>query len=231
MVILENFRKFKEEYGKEAFKRINEFFQKEEEIFYKNKIKELMETRNLSKREATIKARQSWVATIGRNLEKIFEIMIVDFCEENNLYITNDRILKRNNLPRDLDLVKRAILVDFGNYSLLPDGDLIIYKKNKNKDFPEIIAILSIKNSFRERYTETPYWKLKLLQSDITKHIKVMMITPDRDNEVSFINPPRKARIILEYELDGIYLAKKKFDKSKKVKSISKLIEDLRKLI
>jgi len=229
MVILENFRKFKEEYGKEAFKRINEFFQKEEEIFYKNKIKELMETRNLSKREATIKARQSWVATIGRNLEKIFEIMIVDFCEENNLYITNDRILKRNNLPRDLDLVKRAILVDFGNYSLLPDGDLIIYKKNK--DFPEIIAILSIKNSFRERYTETPYWKLKLLQSDITKHIKVMMITPDRDNEVSFINPPRKARIILEYELDGIYLAKKKFDKSKKVKSISKLIEDLRKLI
>ena len=81
------------------------------------------------------------------NLEKIIEMLIIDFCKEYNLLITNDKILKRNNLPKELDLVKRAILVDFGNYSLLPDGDIIIYK-NTN-ELPEIIAILSVKNSFR----------------------------------------------------------------------------------
>jgi type II restriction enzyme len=188
-----------------------------------------MESQGLSEHKATIKARQSWVATIGRNLEKIIEMLIIDFCKEYNLLITNDKILKRNNLPKELDLVKRAILVDFGNYSLLPDGDIIIYK-NTN-ELPEIIAILSVKNSFRERYTETPYWKLKLLQSEITKNIKVMMITPDKDDEISFSNPPHKARIILEHELDGIYLAKKEFNRSEKVKSISELIDDLKRLI
>jgi len=228
-MIIKRFKEFKEKYGKEAFKKLNEFFQNEEKIFYENKIKELMESQQLSEQEATIKARQSWVATIGRNLEKIIEMLIADFCKEYDLLITNDRILKRNNLPKELDLVKRAILVDFGKYSLLPDGDIIIYKKSN--ELPKIIAILSVKNSFRERYTETPYWKLKLLQSEITKDIKVMMITPDKDDEISFVHPPRKARIILEYELDGIYLAKKEFNKSKKVKSISELIEDLRKLI
>ncbi len=228
-MIIKRFKEFKKEYGKKAFKMLNEFFKKEEKIFYENKIKELIESRELSEHEATIKARQSWVATIGRNLEKIIEILIEDFCKENNLFITNDRSLKRNKLPKELDLVKRAILVDFGNYSLLPDGDIIIYQKNN--ELPKVIAILSVKNSFRERYTETPYWKLKFLQSEITKNIKVMMITPDKDNEISFSNPPRKARIILEYELDGIYLAKKDFNKSKKIKSISELIDDLKKIV
>ena len=228
-MIITKFKKFKEKYGKDAFKRLNEFFQHEERIFYKDKIKELIKLQKLSEQEATIKARQSWVATIGRNLEKIIELLIIDFCKEHKLFITNDKVLKKNNLPKELDLVKRAILVDFGKYSFLPDGDIVIYKKEN--EYPNIIAILSVKNSFRERYTETPYWKLKLLQSDVTKNIKVMLITPDRDNEISFSNPPRKARIILEYELDGIYLAKKEFNKSKKIKSIDELINDLKKLI
>ena len=48
---------------------------------------------------------------------------------------------------------------------------------------------------------------------------------------MNFSNPSRKARIILEYELYGIYLAKKEFNKSKKIKSIDELINDLKKLI
>jgi len=146
IMIITRFKRFKEKYGKEAFKKLNEFFQNEERIFYKNKIKKLMESQGLSEHKATIKARQSWVATIGRNLEKIIEMLIIDFCKEYNLLITNDKILKRNNLPKELDLVKRAILVDFGNYSLLPDGDIIIYKKTN--ELPKIIAILSVKKLF-----------------------------------------------------------------------------------
>ena len=132
-------------------------------------------------------------------------------------------------MPIELDLVKRLILVNFGEYALLPDGDIIIYKLHNNQ--PQVIAILSIKNSFRERYTETPYWKLKLSQNPITKHIKVFMITPDKDNEISYSNNPRKSRIVMEYELDGIYLAKDDFDLSRKIKPINLLINDLKELI
>jgi hypothetical protein len=42
IMIITRFKRFKEKYGKEAFKKLNEFFQNEERIFYKNKIKELL---------------------------------------------------------------------------------------------------------------------------------------------------------------------------------------------
>lgn len=121
-------------------------------------------------------------------------------------------------------------MVDFGENCVLPDGDIIIYKiVDKGV---KILAILSIKNSFRERYTETPYWKLKLAENNLTKDIKVFMITPDNDDEISFLGVnPKKSRIVMEYELDGIYLAKESFDESDKIKSIDKLIDDLGKLL
>ena len=97
-----------------------------------------------------------------------------------------------------------------------------------------MLAILSIKNSFRERYTETPYWKLKLKESEVTKQILVFMVTPDKDGEISFVsgkNGPRKARIVMEYELDGIYLARDEFEASPKVKSFTELVKDLEKVV
>jgi type II restriction enzyme len=227
-MIIEKFLQFKDKFGNEAFSRLNEFFDIEKGNFYNKKIPHWIK-QGYTNDEAVIKARQGWVSTIGRNLEKVIEILIQDFCNENNLKVTNDKILKRQNLSTELDLVKRLILVDFGEYALLPDGDIIIYKLIK--DQPRIIAILSVKNSFRERYTETPYWKIKLSQSQVTNHIKVFMITPDKDDEISNGQNPRKSRIVMEYELDGIYLAKDDFDTSQKIKSINFLINDLRDLI
>ncbi len=96
--------------------------------------------------------------------------------------MTNDKTLRASRINGELDRVKRALLVHFGEYSVLPD--IILYQTNK--DNVKILAVLSVKNSFRERFTETPYWKLKLLQSPITSHIKVFMITPDNDDEISF---------------------------------------------
>ncbi|GAA8371528.1 hypothetical protein HpNP24_08440 [Helicobacter pylori] len=112
--------------------------------------------------------------------------------------MTNDKILRAKRINGELDRVKRALLVHFGEYSVLPDGDIILYQTNK--DNVKILAVLSVKNSFRERFTETPYWKLKLLQSPITSHIKVFMITPDNDDEISFKDKPKKARIVMEHE-------------------------------
>lgn len=224
--IKENFKEFYAKFGDKAFINLKYFFEKEKENFYKEKTAELIQD-GLSLQDAIIKTRQGWVSVIGRSLEIVVEYLINNFCTKNGLKITNDKVLRKTNLKGELDEVKRKILVDFGSVSLLPDGDIIIYKV-----VPEIriLAILSVKNSFRERYTETPYWKLKLSNQYITKHIKVFMITPDNDNEISF-KSDKKSRVVMEYELDGIYLAKSEFDESKKIKSIENLIDDLKALL
>ena len=182
-IVVQNFLSFYKLYRNNAFKKIKEFLSNQKEIFYENKISEL-QNNGLSKEEAVIKTRQGWVSVVGRSLEQIIEIVICDFCNKHKLKITNDKILKSKNLDEELNLVKRAILVDFGENCVLPDGDIIIYKIVEKR--VKILAILSIKNSFRERYTETPYWKLKLAENNLTKDIKVFMITPDNDDEISF---------------------------------------------
>ncbi len=133
-------------------------------------------------------ARQGFVSTIGRVLEKIIELLLKDFCIKNNVKMTNDKILRAKRINGE-DKVKRALLVHFGEYSVLPD--IVLYQTDNVN--VKILAVLSVKNSFRERFTETPYWKLKLLQSPITSHIKVFMITPDNDDEISFKDKPKKA--------------------------------------
>lgn len=151
---------------------------------------------NKSKEEASILARQGFVSAVGRALEKIIELLLKDFCIKNNVKMTNDKTLRAKRINGELDRVKRALLVHFGEYSVLPD--IILYQTNK--DNVKILAVLSVKNSFRERFTETPYWKLKLLQSPVTSHIKVFVITPDNDDEISFKDKPKKARIVMEHE-------------------------------
>ena len=204
--IANDFRAFLLEKGNEAYSHLKDFFVIQKEQFYTARINELKE-QGLNEQDAINKARQGWVSVIGRGLESVVEILITDFCKQHSLKMTNDKILRAKNL----------------------NGDIILYKIENN--LLKILAILSIKNSFRERYTETPYWKLKLLETEVTKHIKVFMITPDNDDEISFSQNPKKSRIVMEYELDGIYLAKNTFDKSNKVKGIESLLIDLRKLL
>ncbi|GAA7495361.1 hypothetical protein ckin125_03590 [Helicobacter pylori] len=57
------------------------------------------------------------------------------------------------------------------------------------------------------------------------------MITPDNDDEISFKDKPKKVRIVMEHELDGLYLAKSHFDQSPKIKGIENLLEDLKRLL
>ncbi|AYQ45810.1 endonuclease [Helicobacter pylori] len=224
-IILERFKDFMREQP-EPYKFLGVFYVQEKERFLNHKMNDYIQ-QNKSKEEASILARQGFVSVIGRVLEKIIELLLKDFCIKNNVKMTNDKTLRAKRINGELDRVKRALLVHFGDYSVLPD--IILYRTNK--DNVKILAILSVKNSFRERFTETPYWKLKLLQSPITSHIKVFMITPDNDDEISFKDKPKKARIVMEHELDGLYLAKSHFDQSSKIKGIENLIEDLKRLL
>ncbi|WRD20769.1 hypothetical protein E5K56_01335 [Helicobacter pylori] len=193
-IILERFKDFMREQP-EPYKFLQVFYAQEKERFLNDKMNNYIK-QNKSKEEASILARQGFVSAIGRVLEKIIELLLKDFCIKNNVKMTNDKNLRAKRINGELDRVKRALLVHFGGYSVL--SDIILYQTNK--DNVKILAILSVKNSFRERFTETPYWKLKLLQSPITSHIKVFMITPDNDDEISFKDKPKKARIVMEHE-------------------------------
>lgn len=186
-IILERFKDFMREQP-EPYKFLQVFYAQEKERFLNDKMNEYIK-QNKSKEEASILARQGFVSAVGRVLEKIIELLLKDFCIKNNVKMTNDKILRAKRINGELDKVKRALLVHFGENSVLPD--IILYQTNK--DNVKILAILSVKNSFRERFTETPYWKLKLLQSPITSHIKVFMITPDNDDGISFKDKPKKA--------------------------------------
>lgn len=228
--IEKEFELFKKEHGLNSYLKLSLFLNSFRKKYQEYKIKIYLD-KGFNYEEAQNKSRQSWVAFLGRQLENIILMFLKDFCNEIGAKVIKGEILKKEISDFELSLVRRKILVHFGPYSLIPDADLVVYKIFKNDI--QIIAILSIKNSFRERYTETPFWKIKLMQDEITRPIKVFMVTPDNDNEISFINKgrPSKARIVMEYELDSIYLAKEKFDRSEKVKSLSELLNDLKILV
>ncbi len=229
------FNKFKTVHKDRTLSLLGDFLNKMRITFMRNKSAQWKKS-GFSESEAQNKSRQGWVSFVGSSLEKIVASSLEDFCQKYNLRIIKDKNLK-NVRDGEHDLVKRAIMVHFEEYALLPDADMIIYKYQEKIKKVNIICILSVKNSFRERYTETPFWKLKLKENPNTKAIRVFMITPDNDDEISFIRgegdnkKPRKARIVMEYELDGIYLAKEQFDESAKVKSINDLQKDILKII
>lgn len=215
--ILQDFSELVKQEGDLAYTKITEFFTTIKSRFLSN-----------HNYDSDIKARQAWVQLVGASLEGIIYKMLEHFCATNGLALATDKDLTRPK-TKILETVRSNIEVYFDKISILPDGDLILYEPKSGK----VHAIISLKNSFRERYTETPYWKLKLSQRMTTKDVKVFMITPDPDDEVSSRSNPRKPRIVMEYELDGIYLAKETsaFEPSDKVKSISSLIPDLRILL
>jgi len=175
---------------------------------------------------------QSWRAFKGKNLEKLIEYIITDEVRALNLEVVNGNSLERTNgtnLPKELSLVKRNLIVDYGEFgSHLPDVDLIIFDRKTCK----IVAVLSSKVTLRERIAQTGYWKLKLASDEATKHIKVYFVTPDEDRTLMIKKPAKKGRAIVEVDTDGSYvLSETDIEESKKVKMFDKFIDDLKKLL
>lgn len=217
------YEKKKDRYGKDAYRHVSEL---------------LREAKGVHKKEwraaPTAKGdhEQSWRAFKGKNLEKLVVHIIKDEVESLSLRIVEGNTLERtnsSNLPRGLSLVKRNLLVDYGEFgSHLPDVDIIIY----NPANYEIIAVISSKVTLRERIAQTGYWKLKLSQDEATNHIQVFFITPDEDKTLSIRRPAKKGRAIVEADTDGSYvMTEEEIEESGKVKSFDKFLLDLKELI
>jgi len=173
---------------------------------------------------------QSWKAFKGKNLEKLIQYMITEEVEDLGLKVVNGNKLEKSvKLPLELSKVKRNLTIDYGEFGLrLPDVDIIIYNPSSYK----VLVVISSKVTLRERIAQTGYWKLKLLQDEATKHIRVYFLTPDEDGTLTFKKPAKKGRAILEVDLDGSYiLTEEKIEESNKVKLFEHFIEDLRGLL
>ncbi|MGC8764587.1 MAG: BsaWI family type II restriction enzyme [Brevinematia bacterium] len=87
----------------------------------------------------------------------------------------------------------------------------------------QVLFIISSKTTLRERIAQTGYWKLKLLQSEITKHIKVFFMTIEGEE---LKNERSKNRAIVEIDTDGAYLINIEKE-SEKVKNLASFLKDI----
>ncbi|MEW6007646.1 MAG: BsaWI family type II restriction enzyme [bacterium] len=168
----------------------------------------------------------------GKNLEKLILYIIKNQVESLKLKVVEGNTLERKrseNLSHELSRVKRNLLIHYGEFgSHLPDVDLIIY----NPDDCQIIAVISSKVTLRERIAQTGYWKIKLSQDEVTKHIKVFFITLDEDKTLTTRYPAKKGRAIVEVDTDGSYvMSATKIEESEKVKMFEYFIDDLKRLL
>ena len=78
------------------------------------------------------------------------------FCRCKGIRITGIGELTRKHLSTELDLVRRAIVVHRGEYSVLPDGDFVVYRKARSSGL-QVLAILYAKDSVRAGSAEATW--------------------------------------------------------------------------
>lgn len=172
---------------------------------------------------------KSWRASNGDTFQERFLHMIASPIESLGLKVVEGSELKSSKLMLQLSTVKRNVVINYGEFGMqLPDTDVIVYNPGNS----QIIAVISSKISVREWIAQIVYWRIKLLESENTSHIKVYLVTPDKDRDLSKIHPAKKLRGVAEVNLDGTYvLTAEELEESDKVKLFEHFIEDLKKLI
>jgi type II restriction enzyme len=213
----------KKKFSLNAYKHVSELLAEAKELHRKNFVENPSPQRDFE---------QSWKPVKGNILEKLITHILEDEVASLGLKIVRGRTLdksKSQNLSKELSLVKRNLLIDYGEFgSHLPDVDMIIYNPKDLK----VLAVISSKSSLRERIAQTAYWKLKLYGDRATKHIKVYFLTPDEDGTLTIKTPANKDRAMVEVDTDGSYvMSERQIEESSTVKMFDKFIDDLRELV
>lgn len=216
----ENYRKI---YKANTYKYISRILDEAKKIHYRDFLKNPTPKKDHE---------QSWKPFKGHALERLIDYILKEKIEEMGLRLINGKKIDRTepkNLSIELQTVKRNLSVDFGKFGFhIPDVDLIIYNP---KDF-KVIAVISSKSSMRERIAQSAYWKIKMRNYSLTKHIKVFLASPDEDDNFTEIKGMNKSRTIVEADLDGAYImSESPIKESAKIKTFDKFIGDLKKLL
>ena len=137
--------------------------------------------------------------------------------------LPKENLAEIKRISKELGKVYRNLVIRYGQWSLLPDADLVIYEPITCR----VLGVISCKITLRERIGQTAYWKLKLASDPLTMHIKGYFVTADEDGDlVQGLSNPSRNRILVEHELDGTY-ALRPIAESEKVKAFPKLLADL----
>ena len=225
--LIEMYETKKKQFGDKAYLHISEIFEEAREK-YKREYLASPKAQKLRAQGKTPDAEQSWKAFKGKNFEKlILHAIAGKFQTELNLRCIPGQWLIRKKLSEELGKVYRNLLIRYGQWSLLPDVDLVIYEPTSCR----VVGVISCKITLRERIAQTAYWKLKLANDPLTMHIKGYFVTADEDGDlVKGMSDPSRNRIIVEHDLDGTY-SLRDIEESSKVKAFPRLIEDIRRLI
>ena len=221
--LIEMYEDKKEQFGDETYKHISELLAEAKEVHRRDFLKNPTPQGDHE---------QSWRAFKGKNLEKLIAHIIKDGITNLGLKQVDGNTLERTkseNLSKELSMIKRNLLIDYGEFGAhLPDVDIIVYE---SKTF-RVVAVISSKVTLRERIAQTGYWKIKLSKDKATEHIRVFFITPDEDGTLRIKTPAKKGRAIVEIDTDGSYvMSETQVEESPKVKMFDKFIEDLRRLV
>lgn len=184
---------------------------------------------------------QSWRSYVGKRFKNlVYEIAksYIENIKKNYEHFQKLEILKDKKLEEN-DILIRKIAVRYDEYLVVPDTDMAIVEYDENNPWQsEVLAMISCKTSQREKIAQAWYWKLKFLSSNVTKKIKVYIITTDTDGDFEpkrhekFYSKKIRNRIITEYELDGVYIFREDLTwESHKIKRYEKFFEDLTKLL
>lgn len=106
-----------------------------------------------------------------------------------------------------------------------PDADLAIVDRSSEEEWnSKILAIVSCRTSFRIGIAQACYWKLKLLSSYITEHVRVFLDLADNNKDFVISNTSRRSkkrtelckgrsrdRVTSYYELDRVYVLNEDF--------------------
>jgi len=227
--LLKIYEEKKKQYKDKAYLHISEVFEEARER-YKSEYLSSPRAAKLIAQGRTPDAEQSWKPFKGANFERLVLYIIRQELESMGLRcVSGDKLRRPKNLPLELSDVYYKLVVRYGQHSILPDADLVIYEPESH----EVIGIVSCKTTLRERIAQTAYWKLKLSQDPLRMHIKGYFVTADEDRDLARgLNSPQvsRNRIIVEHELDGTYVFHD-VEESEKVKPFPKFIADLRKII
>ena len=219
----------KREYGDKVYLHVSEIFEEARER-YKREYLSSPRAARLRAQGKTPDAEQSWKAFKGKNFEKlIWRVIDGELGSSLNLCCIPGGKLGRKKLSPELGKVYRNLLVRYGQWSLLPDTDLVVYDPRTC----QVVGIISCKITLRERIAQTAYWKLKLASDPLTMHIKGYFITADEDKDlVKGLNNPKvsRNRIMVEHELDGTYVLRE-VEESERVKSFPEFVKDIKKVI
>ena len=198
----------------------------------------LNETKDIFQKKYNDTNGQKWRNESGTMLELLVIYFLHKEITELGYDITTDDEISSSG-SGILEKVGHNIVLKYGKYYILPDSDIVIY----NPKTAGVKAIISCKSSVRERFSQSLYWKVKLSTNERTKDVKMYFITVDKEyneKKTGFKKPsldiqgnkePTKPRILLEYEMDGVYVTRDMKNESDKVKMFDKFIDDFKKLL